>query len=358
MSINVTEPYLPPLEKYLEYLKTIWSNKTLTNTGPLVQSLEAKLATFFNTNRVLFTSNGTVALQLAIKALNLTGEIITTPFSYAATTSAIIWEGCTAVFADIKPDTLTINPYEVEKKITKNTQAILATHVYGIPCDTELLENIANKYNLKIIYDAAHAFAVQYKGQSLVKFGDISIMSFHATKLFHTIEGGATISSDTTLMDRMVRMHNFGQKAKDEFYEVGINAKNSEFHAAMGLCNLENIEAIIKKRYIIAKQYDDILLENNILKKPTIPEYTEYNFAYYPIIFPSQEILLRVMNELKQENIYPRRYFYPSLTKLNYTHGHAKVAEDISQRILCLPMYDSLSPQTIRKIANLILKTI
>ncbi|MFV9876304.1 MAG: DegT/DnrJ/EryC1/StrS family aminotransferase [Rickettsiales endosymbiont of Dermacentor nuttalli] len=358
MSINVTEPFLPPLETYIEYLKTIWNNKTLTNRGPLIKQLESKLANFFQTEKALFTSNGTIALQLAIKALDINGEIITTPFSYITTTSVIIWEGCKVVFADINPDTLTIDPIEVEKKITKDTKAILATHVYGIPCDVEALDKIAKKYNLKIIYDAAHSFAVQYKGKPLVTFGDISTISFHATKLFHTVEGGAIVANNTTIMDRVFRIHNFGQKSQGDFCEVGINAKNSELHAAMGLCNLENVGESIKKRYNITNQYDKLLLRNNLLKKPSIPEFTEYNFAYYPIILPSQGSLLKVIDLLNKEHIYPRRYFYPCLTKLNYTQGYTPIAEDIAQRILCLPLYDNLSEQTVTKISNLILNTI
>src|SRR4051794_21801553 len=251
--ILVTKPFLPPIKEYQEFIDGIWQRQWLTNNGPLVNELELKLKEYLKLKHLLYLSNGTIALQIAIKALDLKGEIITTPFSYVATVSSIAWENCTPVFADIDERSFTINPDEIEKKITEKTCAILATHVYGIPCDVERIEAIAKKNNLYVIYDAAHAFGCIYKGKSLYSYGDISTASFHATKLYHTIEGGAVITSSAELLKKMAYMRNFGHNGPENFFGLGINGKNCEFHAAMGIVNLTYINSIIQKRKEISE---------------------------------------------------------------------------------------------------------
>ena len=280
--INVTKTYLPPLEEYTKYLKDIWETGQLTNNGPLVKKIEIKLKKYLNVKHLFFVSNGTTALQIAIKSLKLKKEIITTPFSYVATTSSIIWEGCKPIFVDIDHDTLNINANKIEAAINKNTEAILTTHIYGNPCDVEKIKKIAKKYNLKVIYDAAHTFGVQYKNKSLISYGDISVLSFHATKIFHTVEGGAIITNDEKIANKIYYLRNLGFKNQESFQGLGINGKNSEFHAAMGLCILPKIEQLIKARKKISKLYDSLLFAKNLnIKKPKIRTNTIYNYSYY-----------------------------------------------------------------------------
>jgi len=352
--INVTKPKLPPLDEYVQYLRGIWEREQLTNNGPLVLELEAKLREFLNVQYLWFLSNGTVALQIAIKALNLKGEIITTPFSYVATTSSIVWENCEPIFVDIEPDSLTIDPNLIEDKITESTSAILATHVYGNPCDVLAIQKIANAHNLKVIYDAAHAFGVKYKGSSILEYGDFSTLSFHATKLFHTVEGGAIVTNNPDLAHKASYLRNFGHNGQEEFFGLGINGKNSEFHAAMGLCLLPMVKDIISCRKKISEKYDE-LLKDIPIAKPKIREYTEYNYSYYPIFFKSEESLLRVRANLNKRGIFPRRYFYPSLSKLPYvSNQHVPVSEDVSRRVLCLPLFLGLEDDKISEISDII----
>ena len=352
--IPVTKSFLPPLEDYVEYLKKIWDSNQLTNNGPLVQELEAKLKDYLGVKHLFFVSNGTIALQIAIKALDLHGEVITTPFSYVATTSTIVWEGCQPVFVDIDPNTLCINPDLIESAITTRTTAILATHVYGIPCDTQRIAAIAKKHHLKVIYDAAHTFGVKYHGSSLVSYGDVSTLSFHATKLFHTVEGGAIITDNDDLAHRISYMRNFGHNGQEAFWGLGINGKNSEFHAAMGLCNLPHIQEIITSRRQIFGWYDELFTESGLIR-PMLPAETEYNFAYYPVIFPSVEKLYKAKNFLNSKVIFPRRYFYPCLNNLPYVEpSFSKVAGSISPRVLCLPLYPELQFESISEIVRII----
>ncbi|QHT69580.1 DegT/DnrJ/EryC1/StrS family aminotransferase [Rhodocytophaga rosea] len=352
--INVTKAYLPPLAEYTKYLEGIWERCHLTNNGPLVQELEQKLKDYIGVKHLFFVNNGTIALQIAIKALSLKGEIITTPFSYVATTSSIVWENCIPVFADIDPDTLMISPAAIEKAITPATSAILATHVYGGPCEVEAIEKIALKHKLKVIYDAAHAFGTIYKGNSILNYGDISTLSFHATKLFHTTEGGAIVTNDDNLAHTISYMRNFGHKGQEDFWGLGINGKNSEFHAAMGLCILPRIKEIMDKRKQASKMYDS-LLDNETIHKPHIFGNTIYNFAYYPVLFPSENILLRVRDALNAKQVFPRRYFYPSLNSLNFVYQqNMPVSEDISKRVLCLPLYYELSENDIEMISSVV----
>jgi dTDP-4-amino-4,6-dideoxygalactose transaminase len=354
--IPVTKPFLPPKEEYEIYLQGIWQRNWLTNNGPLVNELELKLKDYLRVKHLLYVTNGTIALQIAIKALGLKGEIITTPFSYVATTSSLVWEGCTPVFVDIDPVTLNIDPAKIEAAITPRTSAIVATHVYGNPCDVEAIDAIAKKHNLKVIYDAAHAFGVTYKGKSIFAFGDVSTASFHATKLFHTVEGGAVFTTDPDLLKRMAYMRNFGYNGPEKFNGVGINGKNSEFHAAMGLCNLKYADLVLDVRRQQCAYYDELLTHLDV-QHITIQEGCGFNYAYYPVVFKSEALALAAKSALEQKEIYPRRYFYPSLTELDYVpRQNVPVANDIASRILCLPLYHTLSREEQHMIARILLR--
>lgn len=355
--IPVTKPFLPPIQEYEHYVRDIWKRNWLTNNGPLVNDLELKLKEFLDLKHLLFVTNGTIALQIAIKALKLKGKIITTPFSYVATTSSIVWEGCEPVFVDIDEKTCNIDPLKIENAITPDTTAILATHVYGNPCDVEAIDVIAKKHKLKVIYDGAHAFGVKYKGRSVFEWGDISTCSFHSTKLFHTIEGGAVITKDAELLKQMAYLRNFGHDGPERFADLGINGKNSEFHAAMGLANFPYIDIILKNRATLCEYYDNFL-KHFKARRPGIGKNVDYNFAYYPLIFESPELLAKVQDSLNHNWVYPRRYFYPSLEALPYVTAKAtcKVSADVSSRVLCLPLYDSLSKEEVDMICRIMLR--
>jgi dTDP-4-amino-4,6-dideoxygalactose transaminase len=354
--IPVTKPFLPPIESYQEYLNGIYNRRWLTNNGPLVNELELKLKEYLGVPHLLFLGNGTIAIQMAIKALELNGEIITTPFSYVATTSSIVWEGCSPVFVDIDRNTLNIDPSKIEAAITPKTSAILATHVYGNPCDIDAIAAIAQKHKLKVIYDAAHCFGTKYKGKSVFEFGDISTTSFHATKLFHTVEGGAVFTSSAELLKKLAFLRNFGHNGPEDFALAGINGKNSEFHAAMGLANFPYIQQILDSRKTQSDHYDTLISHLDV-ERISITENAEFNFSYYPIIFRSEEALLKAMNDLNANLIYPRRYFYPSLNGLSYVKYQATpISEEVSKRVLCLPMYFDLSKEEIDFICRILLR--
>jgi dTDP-4-amino-4,6-dideoxygalactose transaminase len=356
--INVTKSYLPPIEEYNSYLKGLWESRWLTNRGILVEQLEREICSKLNLEHLLYVANGTIAIQIAIKALELKGEIITTPFSYVATTTAILWENCTPVFCDINKTDFCINADEIENHITSKTSAILATHVYGLPCDVDKIERIAKKHNLKVIYDAAHAFGVKYKDRNIFTYGDISTCSFHATKVFHTVEGGSITCNIPELREKISLYHSFGH-INDDYYSMGINAKNSEFHAAMGLCIIKVIDNLIGLRKEVTEKYNS-LLNFNQLGKPMINKDTEYNYAYYPLVFESEKIMLTVKESLLKNDVNTRRYFYPSLNKLPYltNKNSCPVSEDISKRVLSLPLYPELENETIEKISAIINKYI
>jgi dTDP-4-amino-4,6-dideoxygalactose transaminase len=352
--INVTKTFLPPIEDYTKQLQRAWDNKWLTNRGELVLELEEKLKKYLVTSNIIITNNGTIPLQIALKLLGNQGEIITTPFSYVATTAAIIWENCKPIFVDIHPDYLTIDEAKIEKAITNETTAILATHVFGNPCNIEAIELIAKKYSLKVIYDAAHAFGVTYRGKSLFDFGDVSTCSFHATKLFHTGEGGAMFANNSDLHHQLFYSHNFGHNGPLDFYGLGINGKISELQAAMGLAILPHMTTVISERKKVVEYYRDNL---NFSKIQTlkIRENTEWNYSYYPIIFETEEILLIVQKALNGYQIIPRRYFYPSLNKIEYVMGGVMpISENLSSRILCLPLYVGLTENELEMIVNII----
>ena len=356
--IQVTTPFLPPKEEYQKYIDKIYEKRWLTNMGPLSSELELKLKDYLGLEHLLYLNNGTIALQIAIKALNLTREIITTPFSFIATTTSIIWENCKPVFADIDQQTLNVNPEEIEKAITPQTSAILVTHVFGNPCDIDAIEKIARKHNLKVIYDAAHCFGVTYKNRSVLEYGDISTISFHATKLYHTVEGGAVISKSPELTYRMSKLRNFGFKTPESYDGIGINGKNSEFHAAMGLCNLKYADEILLKRKEQYNFYQN-LLKNKGLEFQKIQPNSTYNYSYFPVIFKTEEQLLKVKSELEVNWIYPRRYFYPSLSGLDYiSQQSTPVSDEISKRVLCLPLYHDLTAEEQDLVCRIVLRTI
>ncbi len=354
--INVTKSFLPPIEEYTSYLQKIWESGHLTNHGPFVCELEEKLKKLLGVKHLFYVNNGTIAIQIALKALDIKGKVITTPFSYVATTSSIVWENAEPIFADIFPDDLTIDANEVEKLITPDTTAILATHVYGIPCHVKELELIAKKHQLKIIYDAAHAFGVEYEGTSILNFGDVSTLSFHATKLFHTVEGGAIVTNNDELANRISFMRNFGHNGQEAFWGVGINGKASEFHAAMGLSVLPYLEKILNSRKEISNLYHQLFEDCQIkLDRPSIKNASTYNFAYFPILFKNENQLLKVRDALNEESIFPRRYFYPSLNNLPYVHNSSlPITESVAVRVLCLPLYHDLSSTDVKKIVDIV----
>lgn len=352
--INVTKTFFPPIEDFHFHLQRIWESQWLTNRGELVLELEEKLKAFLHTNSILITSNGTVPLQIALKLLGEEGEIITTPFSYVATTASIVWEKCTPVFVDIHPEYLTIDETKIEAAITSKTTAILATHVFGNPCAIEKIEAIALKYNLKVIYDAAHCFGVNYKGQSIFDYGDVSTCSFHATKLFHTGEGGALFCKDKTLMDQLFYSHNFGHNGPLAFHGLGINGKISELQAAMGLAVLPYMPHIMEERMKVADYYNSHL-DFTYLKSLKLREGTEWNYSYYPLIFENEKQLLIIQKALNEASIFPRRYFYPSLNTIDYVKGQSMpVSESIAERILCLPLYAGIEKEDLSIICKII----
>ena len=355
--IPVTKPFLPPQQIYHHYLEGVWKRQWLTNMGPLASQLEMELKSFLKLKHLLFVTNGTVALQMAIKALDLKGEIITTPFSFVATTSSIVWEGCTPVFVDIDPESLNIDATQIEAAMTEKTTAILATHVYGNPCDVETIDVIAKKHNLKVIYDAAHAFGVEINGKSIFEYGDISTCSLHATKLYHSVEGGFVVTQNADVLKKLASIRNFGIAGFDTFAELGLNGKNSEFHAAMGLANLKYIEDIIKKRQELTNRYDE-KLKNLKAYRPKWHKNSANMGAYYPLVFESEELMFIIMERLKNNEIGTRRYFYPSLASaLPYLEPKAlEITDTVSKKVLCLPLFYDLTMEEVDLICRLILR--
>jgi dTDP-4-amino-4,6-dideoxygalactose transaminase len=357
--IPVTRSFLPPIEEYMAQVQRAYDKQWLTNRGELVLELEEKLTAYLELkeSKILCMNNGTIPLQIAIKLLGNGGEIITTPFSYVATTAAIVWEGCTPVFVDIHPEYLTIDETKIEAVITEKTTCILATHVFGNPCNVEVIEKIANKYNLNIIYDAAHCFGVTYKGKSIFEYGDISTCSFHATKLFHTGEGGAIFCKDEALRNKIFYSHNFGHNGPLAFHGLGINGKISELQAAMGLTVMPYISDLIAKRKQLVEVYHNFLITKNV-QPLQLREDTSWNYSYFPIVFNTESLLLKAQEELNKAGITPRRYFYPSLNTLSYLHDKnaCTVSEQIAGRILCLPIYYDLKTTEVELIASIVNK--
>jgi len=353
--INVTKTYLPALEKYQEYVRRIFESGWLTNSGEFTRTLEERLAKYLDVPYVVLVSNGTLALQIAYRLLDIKGQAITTPFSFVATSSSMVWEGMDPVFADIESDSFNISPTNVESVITPSTSAIVAVHVFGNPCNHESLNKISGNHSIPIIYDAAHAFGVQYEGRSVACLGDISTFSFHATKIFHTIEGGAIIVKDKAMYDRAKLLINFGIPGYDQITELGINCKMNEFQAAMGLCILDEIDAIISGRKMIYDRYVDSLSGIKSLTFQFFNPRGTNNYAYSPIVFASENTLLKVKEELNKIGVNPRRYFYPSLEKLNYVKPQVMpVADSISRRILCLPLFADLDWSDQKRIIEVV----
>ena len=358
--IPVTKPFQPPLDELNVHLQDIWKSGIFTNNGPKAQQLELELKKYLGVQDLLFLTNGTIALQLAIKALDLKGDIITTPFSYVATTSSIMWEGCTPVFVDIDKETFNIDHTLIEAQITPKTSAILATHVFGNPCDIDAIDIIAKKHKLKVIYDGAHAFGVTYKGESIFNFGDITTCSTHATKLFHTVEGGFVVSKNKDLMKKITYMRNFGHDGPYEYSEVGINGKNSELHAAVGLVNLKYIDQIIKRRKMIFELYRN-RLSNILLFNQKWNNLASNNFSYYPVLFNSEKDLEKCQTVLNEDFIFGRRYFKPSLDSIYNLKEENRYCENsnlISNNIFCLPFYYELSEDQIGKVCQILTKLI
>jgi dTDP-4-amino-4,6-dideoxygalactose transaminase len=354
--IPVTKSFLPPIEEYMAQVQRAYNNQWLTNRGELVQELEQKLTDYLELkeSKILCVNNGTVPLQIALKLLGNGGEIITTPFSYVATTASIVWENCTPVFVDIHPEYLTIDETKIEVAITEKTTCILATHVFGNPCHVEEIERIAKKHNLKVIYDAAHCFGVQYKGKSIFEYGDISTCSFHATKLFHTGEGGAIFCKDEELFHKIYYSHNFGHNGPLDFYGLGINGKISELQAAMGLAVLPHLNKITENRRKVVESYDESLNFEHI-QKLKIRKNTFWNFSYYPVILDNEETVFRLEEKLNENDILPRRYFYPSLNILPYLNlTIMEISGSISTRVLCLPLYMELTIKKVSEICKII----
>jgi len=340
--IQVTKPYLPPMEEYLDVAQGIWDRCWLTNDGPLLKEYELRLKDFLALEGLVGVSSGTMAIQLAIKALGLSGEIVTTPFSYVASTSAITWQGCEAVHADIDPLSLNIDPERIEEAITERTTGILATHCFGNPADIAAISEVAERHDLKVIYDAAHCFGSTYKGESVLNYGDVSAISLHATKVVHCVEGGLVVTRSEPLLRKLSLLRNFGHDGPEKFTGEGINGKVSEFHAAMGLCVLTHAPELLESRRRQAETYDDLLSEVRHAVPPA-GNHTEPNRSYYPVIFESERATLEIKAQLETNGVGTRRYFYPSLSSLDYvTNRRTPVADEVCRRILCLPMYHGL----------------
>jgi dTDP-4-amino-4,6-dideoxygalactose transaminase len=352
--IPVTKPYLPSKEKYKQYIDKIYDNGWLTNFGPLVQELESRLAAFLGVKHVVLVANGSLALQVAYKALELKGDVITTPFSFAATASTLVWENLNPIFCDVDNDSFNIDVDSIEALITERTTAIVPVHVFGNPCKVEQIQSLADKHGLKVVYDAAHAFGVEYKGESVLKHGDISTLSFHATKLFHTIEGGAIITESDELAAKSRNLINFGITGPDVIEGLGTNAKMNEFEAAMGLCLLDDIARIIEKRRKMSEDYHeyfDGVFQLQKWSKESVP-----NGAYIPIVFASEQNLLEAKSRLERNDIFPRRYFSPSLDRVQgygYEGEPCEISRSLSERILCLPIYFELGESEIKSIAEI-----
>ena len=361
--ILVTQSSMPTYNEYIDEIKDIWESKWLTNGGVKHQELEKKLCNYLDIENINLFCNGHQGLYIALKSLNLSGEVITTPFTFASTTHAIVQAGLTPVFCDIDPVTYTIDANKIEELITPNTCAIVPVHVYGNPCDVEKIEQIAKKHNLKVIYDAAHAFGVKVNGKGIANFGDISMFSFHATKVFNTIEGGALAYSDTTLANKINMLKNFGITSPETIEEVGTNAKMNEFSAAMGLCNLRHIDEELAKRKIVFERYISNLKNISGIKLINIKDNVVPNYAYFPVIFDKKTFGKNrdeIMEILEKNNIFTRKYFYPLITDFDcynkiYNSSLTPVAKEISENVLTLPMYADLDTADVDRICNLIL---
>ncbi|MBK1827517.1 DegT/DnrJ/EryC1/StrS family aminotransferase [Haloferula rosea] len=352
--IQVTTPFLPEFRAYTDLLQGVWERNHLTNQGPLVRELESRIPTHLGLERpVLCVANGGLGLQLLLKAMDVRGTVITTPFSYVATSSCPAWEGLDVRFADIESDHLTLDPAAVEASIDSSSEAIIATHVFGNPCAVDSLARIADKHGLALIYDAAHAWGVRHQGKSILSFGHASMVSTHATKLFHTVEGGFVTAAAPDVMDRVEWMRRFGHKDNDSFHGIGINAKMSEMHAAMGLAVMDRLGEISGRREKICQTYKEALANQSEIRPAfALRSDTEWNHSYFPVLFESEKNLLRAVQRMGQDDIHPRRYFYPCLNQSFSTDDRdgCPVSSDISRRILCLPLSHALTDAELARV--------
>lgn len=360
-NIYVTQPYLPPLGEFIPYLEKIWDNKWLTNNGPFHQQLEQALCDYLGVEHLALFTNGTIALVTALQTLRITGEVITTPFSFVATAHSLLWNGLTPVFVDIDPDTCNLDPDKIEQAITPHTTAIMPVHCYGTPCNVERIQQIADTYGLKIIYDAAHTFGVKYKGESVLKHGDLSVLSFHATKVYNTFEGGAIVCPDAKIKQRIDYLKNFGFADEVTVMAPGINGKMSEINAAFGLLQLKHVDAAIARREEIDALYRQSLCDVKGITSLPVPADTERTFSYFPVMVGNDYPLSRdeLYYKLKEHNIHSRRYFYPLISNMPMYRGlpsssksNLMVAEALSQQVLCLPIYPDLKQTELEQIVR------
>lgn len=362
-AIHVTRPHLPPLEEFIPYLEKIWDNKWLTNIGPFHQEFERALCDYLGVRHISLFANGTLALVTALQSLRITGEVITTPYSFVATAHSLVWNGITPVFADIDPVTLNIDPDRIEAAITPNTTAIMPVHCYGHPCDIVRIQEIADNYRLSVIYDAAHAFGVQHKGETLLSHGDLSVLSFHATKVFNTFEGGAIVSHDAKTKRHIDHLKNFGFVDEVTVVASGINGKMSEVNAAFGMLQLKGIDEALRQRRSIDAQYRKGLADIPGIRclNQAVDETT--NCAYFPIMVDPDYPLSRdaLYEKLRDKGIYSRRYFYPLISDLpmyrglpSAAQGNLPVAKQAAQRVICLPIYPGLSADQVDFVTELI----
>lgn len=361
--ITVTQPHLPPLEQFIPYLEQIWASKQLTNRGPMHQRLEAELCDYLGVGHISLFTNGTVALVTALQALRIGGEVITTPYSFVATSHSLLWNGIEPVFVDIDPETLNLDPRHIEAAITPRTTAIMPVHCYGTPCDIEAIQRIADNYNLKVIYDAAHAFGVQQQGRSILQAGDLSILSFHATKVFNTFEGGAIVSPDARTKQRIDHLKNFGYVDEVTVVAPGINGKMSEVNAAMGLLQLQHVDAAIARRARLEALYRERLAGVPGLRLLQPLPHTTRNHSYFPVLVGPEFAMTRdaLYQHLKDEGVNGRRYFYPLISEFPmYRHLPSArpeglpVAHAVSRQVLCLPLYPALTDEQVEGIAALV----
>jgi dTDP-4-amino-4,6-dideoxygalactose transaminase len=361
--VFVTQPSLPPLKEYIPYLEKIWDSKVLTNGGQFHRQLEDELCEYLGVEYISLFTNGTIALITALQALDITGEVITTPYSFVATSNALLWNNFTPVFVDIDPETFNVDVAKIEAAINSNTVAIMPVHCYGNPCAVEQIQQIAEKYNLRVIYDAAHAFGVKYKDQSLLKYGDLSVLSFHATKVFNTFEGGAIVSSDSETKKKIDNLKNFGFINEVGVIAAGINGKMSELNSAFGLLQLKYIQDELEKRGVVDKLYRNSLSNIKGISIPSLNINATANFSYFPILVEDEYPISRdeLYEKLKSNEYYSRRYFYPLISNfpmyssLKSAHqSNLPIANNIADKILCLPIYSNLSHEHIHDLCELI----
>lgn len=361
--IYVTQPFLPPIEEFVPYLKQIWDRKQLTNGGPFHQQLESELCDYLGVGHISLFSNGTLALLTALQALRVTGEVITTPYSFVATAHSLLWNGIKPVFVDVEPNTLNLDPRRIEAAITPHTTAIMPVHCYGHPCDVHAIQKIADNYNLRVIYDAAHAFDVRYQGASVLRHGDLSVLSFHATKVFNTFEGGAIVCPDAKTKQRIDQLKNFGFVDEITVVAPGINGKMSEINAAFGLVQLKHISRALQCRAEIAEVYRNALAQVKGVRLLPEAEQTVANHSYFPILVEEGYPLSRdaLYQRLREHNVHARRYFYPLISDFSMYRGlpsaarsNLPVAAQAADKVLCLPIYPALAADDVDRVIHLI----